>query len=404
MIAQFTLPSSSGFTYQGALHYDDENSDLTNANFAVSADGSGTGECFLGASVSYGATENSNPPTTTSQIVISLDPACQLLGVGAVDFLSYDGTPLGAGSFLSIGGSFEQQADTGYSPNMPSDDGDLEGFAEFDVSSLSTDEGYYDSDPGSSPVYDNGDGIVIAAFVLPGGSFTFSGVVSYNNGDGDLTHSNFDVYLCVDHNSIPEYYGIGECANLLGVVSCDEELGGLAGSSYCPVSCGACPAEPEPETPDAVTVSCGNPANNNCIDDYCSSAEELHEVRCCSDTQIDNYQQRNGCAVWAESQFLSVGEGGDGCVHDASLATAVNTCWVDGARLCTLEEIQGACTAGTGCGHDADSIWTSDECNLNLSLSHSLNLNLSLSLSLNLSQSHNHNLSQNHLIAWRVCL
>jgi hypothetical protein len=42
--------------------------------------------------------------------------------------------------------------------------------------------------------------------------------------------------------------------------------------------------------------------------------------------------------------------------------------------------------------------------NLNLSLSHSLNLNLSLSLSLNLSQSHNHNLSQNHLIAWRVCL
>jgi hypothetical protein len=117
------------------------------------------------------------------------------------------------------------------------------------------------------------------------------------------------------------------------------------------------------DTPNAVTVSCGNPANNNCLDDYCAPASELHEVRCCSDEQIDNYQQRNECEVWAESQFLSVGEGGDGCVHDADLGTAIAVCAVDGARLCTLSEIQGACTAGTGCGHDADSIWTDDVCN-----------------------------------------
>merc|ERR1712100_35518 len=122
-----------------------------------------------------------------------------------------------------------------------------------------------------------------------------------------------------------------------------------------------------PEAPDAVTVSCGNPANNDCLDDYCSSAEELHEVRCCSDSQIDNYQQRNGCEVWAESQFLSVGEPGGGtegpgCVHDADLSTALATCSGDGARLCTLEEIQGSCTAGTGCGHDGDMIWTDDTC------------------------------------------
>merc|ERR1711907_830034 len=48
------------------------------------------------------------------------------------------------------------------------------------------------------------------------------------------------------------------------------------------------------------------------------------------DEQIDNYQQRNGCDVWAESQFLSVGEGGDGCVHDANLETAMATCAGDG--------------------------------------------------------------------------
>merc|ERR1711907_279775 len=86
------------------------------------------------------------------------------------------------------------------------------------------------------------------------------------------------------------------------------------------------------ETPDSVTVSCGNPANNNCMGDYCSPNDELHEVRCCSDSQIDNYQQRNDCEVWAESQFLSVGEGGDGCVHDAPLVTAIEVCMMEGAR------------------------------------------------------------------------
>merc|ERR1711907_13913 len=66
--------------------------------------------------------------------------------------------------------------------------------------------------------------------------------------------------------------------------------------------------------------------------------------------------------VWAESQFLSVGNGGEGCVHDASLYTAMSTCAIEGARLCTLSEIQAACTAGTGCQHDGDLIWTSAEC------------------------------------------
>merc|ERR1711939_685960 len=112
--------------------------------------------------------------------------------------------------------------------------------------------------------------------------------------------------------------------------------------------------------PSSAQASCGNPANGACLADSCEPADALHEVRCCSDDEVDGYQQRNGCAVWAESVFSTVE--GDGCVHDADLATAFATCAAEGTRLCTLEEIQGSCTAGTGCGHDADHVWTGDAC------------------------------------------
>jgi hypothetical protein len=122
-----------------------------------------------------------------------------------------------------------------------------------------------------------------------------------------------------------------------------------------------------PTAPAEATVSCGNPANGNCLEDYCAPNTELHEVRCCSDAELPGYQQRNDCEVWAESQFLSVGApgggaNGPGCVHEADLQTQYDTCAMDGARVCTLSEMQGACTAGTGCGHDADMVWTTDEC------------------------------------------
>jgi len=111
---------------------------------------------------------------------------------------------------------------------------------------------------------------------------------------------------------------------------------------------------------DAATVSCGNPANNNCEDNYCAPVDELHEVRCCSDSQIDGYQQRNGCEVWAESIFST--QDGDGCVHDSPYSTALAVCAEEGARLCTVDELEAACTQGTGCGHDADFIWTGESC------------------------------------------
>lgn len=111
-------------------------------------------------------------------------------------------------------------------------------------------------------------------------------------------------------------------------------------------------------------VSCGNPYNSGCLEDYCADEEELHEVRCCSDTEIGGYTQQYDCNVWVESMFLSVGEGdGDGvCVSDVTFAEAVAVCEGEGARLCTLDEFIGNCTVGTGCSHDIDMLWTSDQC------------------------------------------
>ena len=95
---------------------------------------------------------------------------------------------------------------------------------------------------------------------------------------------------------------------------------------------------------------------------YCALLDDEHEVRCCSDTELPGFQQRNGCSVWAESQFASVGSGAAGCVHEASFAMASSTCEEAGARLCTVDEMERDCTAGTGCAHDEDLIWTSDDC------------------------------------------
>jgi len=63
-----------------------------------------------------------------------------------------------------------------------------------------------------------------------------------------------------------------------------------------------------------------------------------------------------------QSLFTSVGSGNNGCVHEASWATANRTCVQEGARLCTLSELQGSCAQGTGCNHDSDMLWASDGC------------------------------------------
>jgi len=49
-----------------------------------------------------------------------------------------------------------------------------------------------------------------------------------------------------------------------------------------------------------------------------------------------------------------------GCHSDKTFAEAEAICIKAGARLCTKDELEADCTAGTGCGHDRDLIWSSD--------------------------------------------
>merc|ERR1712048_956764 len=133
-----------------------------------------------------------------------------------------------------------------------------------------------------------------------------------------------------------------------------------ASSSVVPPPSSSPSMGPEPTCQHA---SCGNPeweGHSDCLVDSCEPVDSQYAVRCCSDEALHGYEQRNGCSVWAESQLLSVGDGDEGCVHDATYEEAVMTCTGDGARLCTMEEMQGMCTAGTGCGHDSDMVWVSE--------------------------------------------
>jgi hypothetical protein len=116
--------------------------------------------------------------------------------------------------------------------------------------------------------------------------------------------------------------------------------------------------------PEYATVVVGNPWQAGANDDSgvaCVASDTLHEVRCCSDSWLPGYANRFdncGLTVWAESNFQSA----YGCVHDATLELATAVCAADGARLCTVMELDYGCTVGTGCGHDTDLIWSDETC------------------------------------------
>ena len=77
------------------------------------------------------------------------------------------------------------------------------------------------------------------------------------------------------------------------------------------------------------------------------------QVRCCSDVKLSPawLSLRPGCSVWGGSNA------GWPCTRDKTFAEAEAICQAAGARLCTAEELQGGCTAGTGCYFDFELIW-----------------------------------------------
>ena len=49
-------------------------------------------------------------------------------------------------------------------------------------------------------------------------------------------------------------------------------------------------------------------------------------------------------------------------MHEATYQEQIDACAADGARVCTQAELNTGCTQGTGCGIDAQMIWTNNTC------------------------------------------
>ena len=129
-------------------------------------------------------------------------------------------------------------------------------------------------------------------------------------------------------------------------------------------------------------VECGRFDHRNCPpgSGYLASDTESHEVRCCadSDPSLPPYnftKDKNGQDTlnWIQPTALTQGYQcpytespewmpGDCRKADGrfTYAEAVAVCGqVPNGRLCTALEVLNNCASGTGCGHDADLIWTS---------------------------------------------
>jgi len=92
----------------------------------------------------------------------------------------------------------------------------------------------------------------------------------------------------------------------------------------------------------------------NCLEGDFGHAEidELHEVRCCSDSTKPGWVKHDWCNVWGGANLPT-------CYHSETFTSAAQICSDNGARLCTKTELEAGCTQGSGCEHDADQIWSS---------------------------------------------
>ena len=106
-------------------------------------------------------------------------------------------------------------------------------------------------------------------------------------------------------------------------------------------------------------VECGRPERCPGESGGLVHSEELHEVRCCSDGERPGWSERSNlavggrCSVWAESD----GPGLEECHRQKTFDEAEAICLAAGARLCSVLELQGGCTRGTGCNFDGQLIW-----------------------------------------------
>jgi hypothetical protein len=96
---------------------------------------------------------------------------------------------------------------------------------------------------------------------------------------------------------------------------------------------------------------------------YLSEDQFRHEVSCCSDVVVLDWFKRDckGSDLWVTSGSR------DGnpfrCADSSNFTTAAVICARNGGRLCTHTEVDSGCTAGSGCAHDTDHVWTSTPLN-----------------------------------------
>lgn len=81
--------------------------------------------------------------------------------------------------------------------------------------------------------------------------------------------------------------------------------------------------------------------------------DELHEVRCCSDTKKDGWKKHGHCDVWAQGVIPGLG-----CLEKKTLAEAASACIIAGGRLCSKDEAANNCMKDSGCPFNNDYVWT----------------------------------------------
>ena len=181
-----------------------------------------------------------------------------------------------------------------------------------------------------------------------------------------------------DHDTKPatacELCPAGEFSASTGATTCTACSAGTfapGGSSNC-TACAegtldhdesaTTPCEPAAEAAACHQVECPK-STSNCgcgLDGVgcpsCRQNNEFHATRCCSVDPLPGYQQKGGCAIWAES----VCPAGNGINSVVNFTTAQSLCALDGARLCTAQELLADCTKSTGCGFDKIMTWSEE--------------------------------------------
>jgi len=95
----------------------------------------------------------------------------------------------------------------------------------------------------------------------------------------------------------------------------------------------------------------------SCAETSCTTrlagGDELWSVRCCADVDPGDWDQNDGCTVYAKSSIQTC------AVED--LDTASDFCTTIGGRLCSKVELENDCANGSGCSMENKMVWSNTQ-------------------------------------------